>query len=146
MKEIMLSKDFTLRELLRSYQAQKHGIVNKPEDDDVDALKHLCTEVLQPLRNFHGGPIVVSSGYRCKTLNRIVGGTSTSQHMRGEAADILFPNICVALDWMHFVSHNCSFDQMLLERNCRTGAQWLHLSCCRDSRNNRHQIKFVSVR
>ena len=145
MKEILLSPNFALRELTRSYQAEKHGIVNKPTDDDIDALRHLCNEVLQPLRDFYKRPIVVSSGFRCKTLNRVVGGSLSSQHLKGEAADIVFPNLSVAIDWMCFISHNCTFDQMLLERNRRSGAEWLHVSCCRNIVKNRHQIKIVQV-
>ena len=145
MVSIALSKNFSLNELTISYQAKKHGIVNEPSDDDVKSLKNLCITILQPLRDFYGKPIVVSSGFRSNTVNRIVGGVAPSQHLRGEAADIVFPNLSVAVDWMHFISHNCSFDQMLLERNCRTGAQWLHVSCCRNTKKNRHQIRFILV-
>lgn len=131
--------------MTRSYQAEKHGIINKPSDKDVRAMTNLCRNVLQPLRNFYGRPIVVSSGFRSRTLNRIVGGSVTSQHLRGEAADLVFPTFAVAVDWMHFISHECPFDQMILERNRRTGAQWLHVSCCYDMKKNRRQISMSAV-
>ena len=140
-----LTKNFTLGEMIRSYQAEKRGINNKPSKEAVENLKNLCTCVLQPLRDFHRRSILVSSGYRCRTLNRVVGGASTSQHMLGEAADIVFPNFLVALDWMHFISHNCPFDQLLLEQNRRNGARWLHVSCCKDTSRNRREINIIQV-
>ena len=142
----MLSSNFSLNELTRSYQAEKHGVINKPSQENVESLKNLCVKILQPLRDFYGKPIVVSSGFRCKTLNRLVGGATSSQHLKGEAADLVFPNFSVAVDWMHFIVHNCNFDQMLLEQNRRSGAKWLHVSCCRDVSHNRHEIKIIQVR
>ena len=146
MGRIMLSKNFSLEELTRSYQAEKHGIVNKPTEKDIESLRHLCEKVLQPLRNFYQRPISISSGFRCKSLNKIVGGTPSSQHLRGEAVDLIFPNLWVALEWIKFISNACPFDQLLLERKARTGATWLHVSCCMDERKNRRQIKLLQVR
>lgn len=140
-----LSPSFTLGEFTRSRQAEKHGIVNNPSRNNIEAMRNLCVTVLQPLRDFYGKPIIISSGYRCKTLNRIVGGSPSSQHLKGEAADIVFPNLNTAVDWMHFISHNCTYDQMLLEQNRRTGAQWLHVSCRTDKSKNRHQIKIIQI-
>ena len=141
-----LTENFQLEELTRSYQAQKHGIDNKPSQEVVESLKNLCEQILQPLRDFYHKPITVSSGFRCKTLNRIVGGAVSSQHLKGEAADLVFPDFGIAIDWMHFIQHNCNFDQMLLEQNHRSGAKWLHVSCCRNKDRNRHEIKIIQVR
>jgi len=68
--------------------AQRLGIDNTPPAEAVRALTRLVDEVLDPLREALGGPIYVTSGYRCRALNRAVGGAAHSQHMRGEAADI----------------------------------------------------------
>ena len=143
--DISLSENFRLRELIRSYQAEKHGIVNTPGPAEIASLKNLCKQILQPLRNYYKHPIIVSSGFRCRTLNRIVGGAATSQHLLGEAADIVFPDFATAVDWMHFIIHHCTFDQMLLEQNRRTGARWLHVSCRTDTSQNRHEIKIIQV-
>lgn len=83
-----LSRDFTLEELVYSATALRLGIDNTPTDQEEANLRRLATEVLQPLRDEWGRPIVVTSGYRCAALNKAVGGTSSSQHLRGEAADI----------------------------------------------------------
>lgn len=83
-----LTKNFTLREMTRSYTAKLHGIDNCPTDSVKDNLKSLCENILQPLRDAWSAPIVVSSGYRCKTLNGKVGGVANSDHLYGCAADI----------------------------------------------------------
>ena len=81
-------KHFTLKELTRSSTAERLGIRNKPAVCEVAALERLVRYVLDPLRERYGRPVVVTSGYRSPALNRAVGGAATSQHLRGEAADI----------------------------------------------------------
>ncbi len=81
-------KYFTIKELTRSATAQHLGIDNTPPASAVKALHALVENVLDPLRQAWGGPIMVNSGYRCPELNKLVGGTPYSQHQRGEAADI----------------------------------------------------------
>lgn len=83
-----LSEHFTLEELTRSATAKARGIDNTPTERDKANLKRLAAQVLEPLRKMAGVPIIVTSGYRCPKLNAAVGGEPTSQHMRGEAADI----------------------------------------------------------
>lgn len=79
---------FTLRELTRSATAIRLGIDNTPDAKVAENLKKLVGTVLDPLREAYGKPIIVTSGYRCEKLNRAVGGSRTSQHVHGQAADI----------------------------------------------------------
>lgn len=83
-----LSKNFTLEELVFSNTAYKFNINNKPSDAVVHYLTLLAKNILQPLRDAYGKPIKVTSGYRCKALNKIVNGSINSQHVLGQAADI----------------------------------------------------------
>lgn len=83
-----LSKNFTSEELTRSTTAMRLHINNEPSTKELAALSLLATNILQPLRDAWGQPIVVSSGYRCEKLNKAVGGAKNSQHLFGEAADI----------------------------------------------------------
>lgn len=83
-----LSKNFTSEELVRSTTAQRLRINNEPSSKELASLTVLATDILQPLRDAWGQPIVVSSGYRCEELNKAVGGAKNSQHLLGEAADI----------------------------------------------------------
>lgn len=83
-----LTDNFTLEELIKSSTATKLNIHNNPTEEITSNLLELSTKILQPIRNVYGKPIVISSGYRCTKLNKAVGGVSTSQHVKGEAADI----------------------------------------------------------
>ena len=85
---MQLSKNFTLEEMTKSATAQRLGINNAPKVDEVDNLKKLCEKILQPLREEYKKPIIVSSGFRSEKLNNAVGGSSTSEHRYGMAADI----------------------------------------------------------
>ena len=90
--DIQLSEHFTLSEFTKSITAERLGIDNKPGYEEVLAMRHLCREVLEPLRQHYGKPIRITSGYRCEELNSAVGGVRRSQHMLGEAADLSVPN------------------------------------------------------
>ena len=123
--------------------AERRGINNRPRTKEeekrvIENLKALCMEVLQPLRDFLGKPVVISSGYRCAELNKAVGGVRNSQHMKGEAADIHVENTEHLLKIMHFIMDETDFDQVIWERN-RAGTQWVHVSYKREG-VNRHQV------
>ena len=79
---------FTLDEFVRSATATAHGIANVPTAEAVKNLNTLVTCVLDPVRERWGSPIIVTSGYRCEELNRMVGGSKYSYHRLGMAADI----------------------------------------------------------
>ena len=81
-------KYFTIQELTRSTTAQLRGIDNTPSQQVIENLVALVDNVLDPLREAWGAPLRVNSGYRCRELNKAVGGVPASQHMLGQAADI----------------------------------------------------------
>lgn len=83
-----ITNNFTMEELVASNTARKKGIDNTPTKQDMQRLCLLALQILQPLRDAYKKPIKISSGYRCQALNKAVGGVSTSQHLKGEAADI----------------------------------------------------------
>lgn len=85
-----ISKNFSFDEFEESRKAKEKGIDNQiPSDDVRNAITALVLTVLQPLRDNWGKPLNLNSGYRCEELNEIVGGKPTSQHRKGEAADVL---------------------------------------------------------
>lgn len=83
-----LSKNFTLNELTHSSTAKANKVDNVPDRWELDNLKKLCNEVLQPIRDKWGDSIFVNSGFRNPIVNRLVKGSTSSQHLKGEAADI----------------------------------------------------------
>ena len=121
------SKYFTLEEMTASATAKRKGISNKPTPDIVAALQRLVTNVLDPLREEWGAPIIVTSGYRSVKLNTAVGGARGSQHTYGQAADIRTvsdrPEDNRKLRDL-LIKLNLPFDQLIDEYNC----DWLHVS------------------
>lgn len=109
-----LSRHFHLSEFTRSATAIRLGIDNTPDPDSVEALQNLCIHILEPLRE-RFGMIRITSGFRCLKLNQAIGGSRTSQHLFGEAADIHVGSLEVARKFYNFIRENLEFDQMLLE-------------------------------
>ena len=87
--ETKLTPHFTSDELT----VTKSGLANIPTAGDIDNLRKLCRDVLEPIREKIGHPIIITSGYRSAAVNRAVGGVVTSQHLKGEAADIHITSI-----------------------------------------------------
>lgn len=127
---MMLSENFSLRELTRSQTASRLGIRNQPKGEILHALERLCVNVLQPIRD-RFGPVNVNSGYRGTALNKAIGGALKSQHMRGEAADVeVFgtDNLDVAL-WIR--DSDLRYDQLILEcyvEDEGPNSGWIHIS------------------
>ena len=138
-----LTKNFSFEEMCSSNAAARNGLKNRPKTQEEEAtvkanLKALCTEVLQPLRDCLGKPVVISSGYRSEEVNRMVGGVKGSQHLKGEAADIHIENTEHLLKIMHFIMEETDFDQLIWEKN-KAGTQWVHVSFRRNG-VNKHQV------
>ena len=137
-----LTKNFSLEEMYRSDTARRCGIDNKPQTEEVvENLRALCTEVLQPLRDHLGKPVVVSSGYRCKDLNRNVGGVENSQHLKGEAADIKVRDREELIDVMRYIMDETDFDQLIREKSGST--EWVHVSHKRNGNNRRLVLRLA---
>ena len=139
-RDEQLSKHFTLWEMMRSGTAVRMNIKNVPDEQEKEALRQLCQHVLEPLRCRYGA-IIITSGYRCLRLNRAVGGVPTSQHMRGEAADIFIPNLEIGRKYFDFIKNNTTFDQLIWEPRGATIPRWLHVSYT-TRRPNRMQVLY----
>ena len=91
-----LSANFTLKELTKSDTATRLGLDNTPDDEALENLKTLCEKVLQPVRDHFGKSVTINSGYRSPESNAAVGGSKTSDHCKGQAADIEIAGIANA--------------------------------------------------
>lgn len=139
---MILTKNFSLEEMYRSDTARRCGIDNKPQTEEVvENLRALCLEVLQPLRDHLGKPVVVSSGYRCKDLNKKVGGVENSQHLKGEAADIKVRDREELIDVMCYIMDETDFDQLIREKSGST--EWVHVSHKRNGNNRRMVLRLA---
>lgn len=140
-------RNFELSEFLDSDTAKARGITNIPTFADVAHLSELCETFLQPLRDAWGSGINVTSGYRSAALNKAVGGSDTSVHMIGYAAD-LSPSNGRFEDFCKFVrawvaKYQIKFDQILIEsQGC---VKWLHIGLRSNGGLQRRQIKFIDL-
>ncbi len=121
-----LSKNFVLSEVTRSNTAKRLSIDNEPTKKHLENLQRLISNLIQPMRD-ELGPIRITSGYRNPNLNRAIGGSSKSQHCKGEALDLQFwkdGQMCnkEIFDWI--VESGLDFDQMINEFDY----SWIHLS------------------
>lgn len=133
-------KHFTIEELTRSATARRKGIPNLPNGEEKENLIALVDNVLDPLREKWGAPIIVTSGYRCAKLNRVVGGAAGSQHMKGQAADIRTVANTTMENKRLFdlaVKSGLPFDQLIDEY----GYNWIHISY--NKKGNRKQILHI---
>ena len=133
-----LSKNFTLQEFTKSQTAIREGIDNTPQGDHLENALSLFTNVVQPVRD-HFGVTVINSGYCSFDLNTAVGGSSKSQHCKGEAVDIEVPGVANA-EVAEWIRDNCQFDQLILEFYTPgvPDSGWVHVSYSRA--HNRMQI------
>ena len=140
-----LSEHFKLSEFTQSGTARRHKVKNVPGPREVERLRFLCVKSLEPMRRRFGA-IRITSGFRCKKLNALVGGSPTSQHVLGEAADIHTGGRELSEKMFGFAKQNIPFDQLILEHNPAHGIYWLHISLRSDRPGNRHEAFFVKVK
>lgn len=135
---MMLSKNLSLAEVTKSATAIKKGISNEPTIEHLENLKAVAENIFQPLRNHFGIPIAITSGYRSAELNAIIGGSSTSQHCKGEAIDLdadVYGSLTNA-EIFGYLREHTDFDQLIGEFPDDTGEfAWVHCSYKRDKKN-----------
>jgi len=109
-----LTNNFALNEMTKSQTALRRGISNEPSNNEIDNLRILCEYVLQPVREHFGKPVSINSGFRSSELNKAIGGSGTSDHCKGMAADIEIAGVDngVIAQW---IEDNCEFRQLILE-------------------------------
>ena len=135
-----LSKNFTLAEFTKSQTALRHGLDNTPTDEHLESAKVLFEHVVQPVRdNF--GLTIINSGYRGEELNAKVGGSSKSQHCKGEAVDIECPRHS-NYDVARWIEQNLDYDQLILEFYTPgiPDSGWVHVSYKADGSNRKSTL------
>lgn len=140
-----LSENFTMAEFTKSQTAERKGIDNTPEGDHLEAAKALFENVVQKVRD-HFGPTVINSGYRSPELNEAVGGSSRSQHCKGEAADIEVPGTANG-DLARWIADNLDFDQLILEFYTPgiPDSGWVHVSYKSDGDNRKECLTAARI-
>jgi hypothetical protein len=134
---MQLSENFHLAEFTSSQEATRRGIDNTPSEDVINNLIELCINVLEPVRISWNAPVVISSGYRSRELNTAIGGSTSSQHCYGEAADFEIYGVdnCELASW---IADYLMFDQLILEfheHGLDPNSGWVHVSYTATKKN-----------
>ena len=124
---MMLSDHFSLAEMTKSQTAERRNLPNNPDKDAIEAMKLLCINILEPVRNHFDKPFTPSSGFRSAELCVAIGSSVASQHTKGEAADFEVPGVS-NLDLATWIVGNLDFDQLILEFYKGGNTGWVHCS------------------
>jgi zinc D-Ala-D-Ala carboxypeptidase len=135
-----LTANITLDELTKSQVAERKGINNNPNPAQIENLKALATNILQPVRSHFDKPLIISSGFRCAQLCIEIGSAPTSQHVaddKSAAADFEIPGVDnreLAL----YIKNELDYDQLILEfyRDNEPTSGWIHCSYSTDQNRN----------
>lgn len=124
-----LSPNFTLAEMTKSETALRHGMENTPNQEQISNLQALAVNVLQPIRDHYKRGVKVNSGFRHPDVNAKVGGSRTSDHCRGMAADIEIPGVANA-ELASWIQQNLDYTQLILEFYTPgvPDSGWVHVS------------------
>lgn len=137
---MQLSENLYLNEVTKSQTAIQHGIKNEPSKEEIQNLKDIAENVFQPIRDHFKVPIGISSGYRSKKLNQIVGGSKTSEHMSGRALDIdadIYGKV-TNKQIFDFIRKNLEFNQLIWEFGDDKNPDWVHVSY--EKGNNKKRV------
>jgi len=138
----MISKHISDREGVYSTTATRRGIDNTPDKEHLDNMKLLAEKIFEPLRKWVGGPIRINSFYRGPELNKAIGGSSKSQHCKGQAMDI-DDNGChkTNAEMYAWIKDNVEFDQMIWEFGNDDNPNWVHVSYVSPEENRNRCLK-----
>ena len=131
-----LSKSFDLSEFLISQEAVRRNIDNTPSPEQIECLQSLCVNILQPVRDYFNSPVIITSGYRNPVVNKLVGGSSHSQHCNGQAVDFTVAGQSL-LSVAKYIRENLLYDQLIYEFD-----SWIHVSY---SNSNRKQLLTINA-
>ena len=132
----MISDHISYREGVYSITATRLGLNNTPNDEQLANMELVAEEVFEPLRSYVGGPIKINSFFRGPELNKAIGGSSKSQHCKGQAIDIddTFGRATNA-EMYHFIKKHLDFDQMIWEFGDEDNPDWVHVSYVSSDKN-----------
>ena len=138
----MISKHISDREGVYSTTAMRRGLDNTPDKEQLDNMKLLAEKVFEPLREWVGGPIRINSFFRGPELNTTIGGSSKSQHCKGQAMDI-DDGGChkTNAEMYQYIKDELEFDQMIWEFGDDKNPNWVHVSYVSEDENRNRCLK-----
>ena len=141
-----ISDNITYAEAIHSNTAKRRSIDNTPSSTQVEKMQLTASKIFEPLREWVGGPIKVSSFFRSAALNEAIGGSSNSQHCKGQAIDLddVYGHKSNA-DMYHWIKDNLNFDQLIWEFGTDVNPNWIHVSYVNDEDNRNRCLKASRV-
>jgi hypothetical protein len=138
----MISKHISYKEGVHSITAIRKGIDNEPNEEQLANMKLVAEKVFEPLRVFINGPIKVNSFFRSPDLNKAIGGSTKSQHCKGQAIDIddTYGKATNA-EMYWWIKENLDFDQMIWEFGNNDNPDWVHVSYVSPDKNRNRCLK-----
>ena len=137
-----ISDNITYAEAIHSNTAKRRSIDNTPSSTQVEKMQLTASKIFEPLREWVGGPIKVSSFFRSAALNEAIGGSSNSQHCKGQAIDLddVYGHKSNA-EMYHWIKDNLNFDQLIWEFGTDVNPNWIHVSYVNDEGNRNRCLK-----
>lgn len=130
-----LSKYITLDQAIKSQTAERKGIENTPDSEQIENMKHVAKNVFDKVADGLGITPIVSSFFRSPKLNTAIGGSKTSQHLKGEAIDIDHQTANKKI--FDYIRKNLAFDQLIWEFGDESTPNWVHVSLKREGTNRK---------
>ncbi len=142
----IISKHITYKESIRSNTALRRGIDNTPGDYELSNMNNIAVNLFEPLREWVGGPIKITSFFRCEELNKVIGGSSRSQHCQGRAMDLddTFGHKTNA-EMFEYIKSNLSYDQLIWEFGDDENPDWIHVSFVSEMENRGRSMRAQKV-
>ena len=139
-----ISEHISYREGTFSVTAKRLGIENEPDEKQLENMRLLAEKIFEPLRQYVGKPIKINSFFRSPDLNKAIGGSSKSQHCKGQAIDIddTYGNM-KNYGMYNFIKENLDFDQMIWEFGDDENPDWVHVSYVSEEENRNRCLKAV---
>ena len=138
-----ISKHISYKEGVHSNTATRRNIDNTPNDTQLRAMKTLAKKVFEPMRVHFDTPIRINSFFRSIKTNRAIGGSSTSQHCKGEALDMDATGDITNADLFNYIKDNLEFDQLIWEFGTNKEPDWVHVSFTTRRPNRKKVLKAV---
>ena len=137
-----ISEHISYKEGTYSATATRKDLDNNPNEEQLECMKEVAEKLFEPLRRWVGGPIKINSFFRGQELNTAIGGSKSSQHMKGQAIDIddTFGHATNA-QMYNFIKENLDFDQMIWEFGNNDNPDWVHVSYVSPDKNRNRCLK-----
>jgi len=138
----MISKHISYKESVYSVTAIRKGIDNEPNEKQLSNMKLVAEKIFEPVRIHFNTPIKVNSFFRSPDLNKAIGGSTKSQHCKGQAIDIddTYGKVTNA-EMYWWIKDNLDFDQMIWEFGNNDNPNWVHVSYVSPDKNRNRCLK-----